>query len=871
MTAIDHSNNGLLDSRRVRMDTHCHSHASSKPVIAAAGIVGAPESYSEPERVYEQARKRGMDLVTITDHDTIDGAMELVEKHYDRFVVGQEVSVHFPEDRCLLHVLVWDLNPALHEEIAEHNLREDVYQFAAWLAERNLPHALAHPLYVQNARLTPWHIERCALLFKNFETINGAHDDSLNTSIARFVRSLSPNKIQRLVDTHGIKPHWPRVWEKGCTGGSDDHALLNVGRAWTSMKWDPVEELDAAAFVRRIGQGHGVAGGEGGHSSLLAHQISTVGAQHFARTGHHKRSPAGRYASAKLLRFFGATAPAPSKARLVASHLWRKAVPFEIKRRRATSATLPLLLKDFKATLDRHPSLKANLDPKTWDDGPAVSQHDEMAAFVSDLITTMSTTLNGTIPEALASKEYKDVGRQIQTYAMLQLAQLPYILSLYCQNKERRFVQEFADHTQTHDPDEATRPTRVLKFTDTLADVNGVCRFIQNTARTAGAMGHDLTVFTSTRLELPEIDNVRNFTPIFAMKMPKYETLDLALPPLLEMLRAADEMRPDVIHISTPGPVGMAGMLAAKLMRVPVVGVYHTDFPSYVDELFDDHVSTVICKNFMSLFYKQFRAVFSRSDDYASRLEALGLSKDKLVKLKPGFDNEQFSRELRDESVWDEHGVPRDAVKVLFCGRVSTEKNLPLIVERWASMRAQCAASGVDARFVVVGDGPYKKKMEKLLEGQGAHFLGFRHGEELATLYASCEIFAFPSTTDTLGQVVMEAQASGVPVVATDQGGPKEVIEHNVSGLVLSIEDPDAWCGAIVELACDAGRRDAMGRAGVEHMKSFSFRASFEHYWDVHERARVSRFGQKTAAAAPSHDDGVDVLNQRRASAPNAV
>jgi len=869
MTAITHTHPDMLETRTVRMDTHCHSRASSKPVIAAAGFVGAPESYSEPERVYEQALKRGMDLVTITDHDTIDGAMELVDKNYPDFVVGQEVSVHFPEDRCLLHVLVWDLSPDLHDEIARDNLRSDVYAFAAWLAQRNLPHALAHPLYVQNGRLTPWHIERCALLFKNFETINGAHDDSLNAAIARFVRSLSPGKIQTLIDRHHIKPHWPRVWEKGCTGGSDDHALLNVGRAWTSMHIGTGEDIDAVEFVRRIGQGRAGAGGSGGHPSLLAHQIASVGAQHFARTGHKKRSATGRYASAKLLKFFGASAPAPSKARLIATHLWRRAVPFEIKRRRSSGPTLPLLLKDFTDTLARYPELKENLDPSTWTDGPPVSQHETMASFITDLIATMSGTLATTMPEALSDKRYRDLARQIQTYLMLQAAQLPYILSLYCQNKERAFVQHFADHTDTHDHADAARPTRVLKFTDTLADVNGVCRFIQNTARTALKNNQDLTVFTSTRLETPDTPNIRNFTPIFATKMPKYETLDLALPPMLEMLRAADNERPDVIHISTPGPVGLVGFIAARMLKVPVVGTYHTDFPSYVDELFDDHVSTTICKHFMSAFYKQFRAVFSRSDDYASKLADLGIRQDRLVRLRPGFDNEQFSPKLRDPSVWTRVGVPEHGVKVMYCGRVSTEKNLPVLVDRWRDIKQRIEETGNSAQLVIIGDGPYRAPMEQRLAGSDAHFLGFKHGEELATLYASSDVFVFPSTTDTLGQVVMEAQASGVPVVASDQGGPKEVIEHGVTGLVLPIDDADAWADAIVQLATDDAALARMGAAGVEHMKNFSFDASFAHYWEVHQRARATRFGTPPAAPAPGVDPQAARTLDRRSAMPD--
>jgi len=387
------------------------------------------------------------------------------------------------------------------------------------------------------------------------------------------------------------------------------------------------------------------------------------------------------------------------------------------------------------------------------------------------------------------------------------------------------------------------RPTRVLKFTDTLADINGVCRFIQNIAQTAHDTDRKLIVFTSTRMEMPRVDNVVNFEPIYAMKMPKYETLDLALPPMIRMLRAAEEFDPDVIHISTPGPVGTAGMIAAKLMRKPIVGVYHTDFPAYIDELFDDNaIASWACRAHMSFFYRQFRYVFSRSADYAGRLRELGLREDKLVRLQAGYDDTQFDHALRDPGIWAQHGIPSDSIKAVFCGRVSTEKNLPMLVRIWPEVRRRVRESGREIDLIIIGDGPYRTEMESALSPHGGYFLGFRRGVELATLYASCDFFVFPSTTDTLGQVVMESQASGLPVIITDQGGPKEIVQDQTSAtptaFVLDVKDESAWIDTIVELATDDELRKRMGEAGVELMKHYTFAESFKHYWQVHESAR---------------------------------
>ncbi len=377
--------------------------------------------------------------------------------------------------------------------------------------------------------------------------------------------------------------------------------------------------------------------------------------------------------------------------------------------------------------------------------------------------------------------------------------------------------------------------TRVLKFTDTLADINGVCRFIQNAAQRAHDTNRNLQVFTSTRMPMPPVDHVRNFTPIFAMKMPGYETLDLALPPMIEMLKAAEDYRPTVIHISTPGPIGTVGMIAAKLMRLPVVGVYHTDFPAYIDDIFDNRIASFVCRTTMSVFYKQFAAVFSRSTDYAHRLESIGIDANKLVRLKPGYDNTKFDHTLRDQAIWQRNGIRQDSIKVIYCGRVSTDKNLAMLTEIWPTISRIAQEQNKPADLVIIGDGPYRSAMQSTLEKHNTHFLGFRNGTELATLYASSDLFIFPSTTDTLGQVVMESQASGLPVIITDQGGPKEVVTDQTTGIVLDPSNTQAWIDTALDLIFDDKRRTAMGAAGIEAMKSHTFAESFEHYWKIHQ------------------------------------
>ncbi|MGD9693730.1 MAG: glycosyltransferase [Phycisphaerales bacterium] len=832
-----------------RMDMHCHSRASSKPLYRALGALRCPESFSEPERVFDQALARGMDLVTITDHDTIDGAMELVERGFPGVVVGEEVTTHFPEDGCRLHVLVWGLNAAQHEAIGQLGLRDDVYSFARWLFRENLAHALAHPLYSQNGRLTVDHLEKCALLFKGFELLNGAHTGAHRDALSMFLRSLTPASVTRLSKKHEIEALWPRAWVKAITAGSDDHALLNVGRTFTEVSQvgeEPTVKIEEPSeFLRLVMAGHGEAKGEGGHPSLLAHQLTAVAAQCYAREHHGRMSARVRYAGSKVAPYAGAIGAAPGKARIALREVARR-----VRRKKKCPSARPLinaLRREVGPVLARHPEVARSLDPMTWVDGPPMAQHEAMASFADELSGAVARALAGGALQA--SGNTREIAAHLFSYITLMAARAPYIVSLFHQNRERLMLEQIRQTHGRAGEKALNRPLKVALFTDTLGDVNGVSRFIKNVAARAEATGRHLTVLTSTRFETPKTSNIRNFEPVFAAKMPKYEQLEWALPPALKMLREVDALQPDVIHVSTPGPVGCVGFVAAKMLRAPLVGVYHTDFPAYIEHLFDDHAYTAMTSWFMKAFYTPFSCLFTRSDEYAESLVKLGVQRDRLATLRAGIDTDAFHVKHEDRGVWariecvDGARVQPNTIKAIYVGRVSVEKNLPMLAKVWKRVSERAASAGVPRgglELIVVGDGPYRKQMQEELEGcaMPVRFLGFRHGQELSSIYASSDFFVFPSTTDTLGQVVMEAQSSGLPVIVTDVGGPKEVVDHDLTGFVLGATDERAWVDSILRLTTDAEKREGMGRSAHTRMARHSIEASFEHYWTQHERVR---------------------------------
>lgn len=394
--------------------------------------------------------------------------------------------------------------------------------------------------------------------------------------------------------------------------------------------------------------------------------------------------------------------------------------------------------------------------------------------------------------------------------------------------------------------------TRVCLFTDTLADVNGVSRFIRNVADQALARGVELHAITSTRLECPGRPNIHNPRPPLSRPMPGYPQLGLVVPPVRRLHELADRLRPDVVHVSTPGPVGLAGRRWARKRGVPLVGTYHTDFPAYIDHLFDDRALTWACGRVMRWFYRPFARIFTRSADYGAALERMGMARERIVRLLPGIDTDTFDPRFRDNSgaVWTAcPGVRPASVKVLYVGRVSVEKNLPMLTRVWPAVESGARRLGLDAQLLIVGDGPYRERMHAELDAAGAdaRFLGFRHGPELSAIYASSDVFVFPSTTDTLGQAVMEAQSAGLPVLVTDRGGPAEVVDDGRTGFVLTA-DPgasDRWVRTLLGLIQSPDLRRSMGRAAHEKVRPMSIAHSFTHFWNVHEQVAGAACAQR--------------------------
>ena len=830
-----HQNRLPIDSPKPRrIDLHCHSNASNEADEAMLNAIQCPESYSSPEEVYNQAKLRGMDLVTITDHDSLNGVATILNR-FD-VLAGEELTCYFPEDRCKMHVLIWGVTPEQHDELQA--VAHDIYQVASIIERRCIAHSVAHPVYRQNDLLERWHLERLMLMFKGFETLNGAHSALHRESLEPLLNQLTPEKIGELSSKHFLLPLWPEPWIKSRTGGSDDHGLFNIGRTWTEFPAD-AETIDDVLDCIRTARCR--PGGESGSSLKLAHNFFSVGIKYFGRQFLPK--DAKPTLTTGVMRMLVGEKKSLRKRDLVKYVIKKKvgnlgrAISKPFRRRPVPKTGLALLCELFanscRSRISEHPQLT---DAMRQGVAP-LGEHQAMFDFVSNINRDLAGGIYSSVEDALKDGRIAGIFDALSSVAAHQFVLLPYYFALSHQNREKNDLARITGHGRR----KTSETLRVGVFTDTFDDVNGVVRFIRDMGHQATRKDRKLIVHTCSETTTFDAPYRKNFKPLVSRDMPMYPQLKIVIPPLVDIMEWADRQQFDAIHVDTPGPMGLCGWLVAKMLRVPLLGTYHTDFPEYIRTLSGgDFRLTAATTGYIGWFYSQMAAVLSRSRQYHTKLRALGVDESKFAMAHPCVDDEKFNPRHRDVNLWERYKV-RESHRLFFCGRISEEKNLPFLAEIF---KALCKRRS-DVALVLAGEGPYTAKLKEKLAGLPVYFVGVQNDTGLAPLYASSDLFIFPSRTDTLGQVIMEAQASGLPVLVSDEGGPKEVVDDSLTGCVLPVADTATalplWVNAIDGLLNDEPRRQRLSRTAATRMARYTAEATFDTFWDEHLKAAQAR------------------------------
>jgi glycosyltransferase involved in cell wall biosynthesis len=273
--------------------------------------------------------------------------------------------------------------------------------------------------------------------------------------------------------------------------------------------------------------------------------------------------------------------------------------------------------------------------------------------------------------------------------------------------------------------------------------------------------------------------------------------------------------KPDILHIATPDLLGHSALRLGRRMGWPVVASYHTRFETYL-KYYGLGVLTPALTGLVRRFYDGCREIFVPSPSMIEALRADGITAE--MRLWPrGVDTERFHPGARSRAWRDERGVGPGEVVIAFVSRLVREKRVAEVARVLARLRA----AGIAHRALFVGDGPERAFLEK--EVPGGLFEGFLSGDDLATAYASSDVFLFPSDTETFGNVTLEAMASGLPAVCANATGSRSLVDPGVTGYLADVGDEDALFEAVASLARDPHLRRRMGEAGRARSLLFSW------------------------------------------------
>ncbi len=768
------------DEQRSRADLHCHSSASEESRLGLQRALGLPECATPPEEVYQLAKRRGMDFVTITDHDTIDGVLQIADRP-DVFV-SEELTAYFRDEPQAVHVLCFGIDGEVHEWLQAHS--SDVELCAEYLYERRIACALAHPYYTVAAPLLPRHRRRLSDLFPIWEVRNGARAPQLNQPAATYIATCEGIGI----------------------GGSDDHAGVDIGRTFTEAP----RAGSPAEFLEHLRDGTVTARGAQGSAAKWAHAAIALAVRSLGFTA--SGGGATRVEPARVMRMVArllreadarhgplATDLAPEDARCLLD-AWRSAVGLQALDETALvalmqeegfshSALFRRACRAHERTLRRAISeLVATVADGRAADGPAHAIGASQGVFESCIAV---------IPYAPAT-----------AFLAAEQAKLSEIASPPGAGGARRDGGDGA---------------RVALLADGIGSTHGVTRTIEE-IRQRGVPGFEIEVVGTD----PEVD--RRLPAVAEIEVPFYSGLRIGVPSLAAAVQALADGCFQAIHVSSPGPVGIVGALVARAMGLPLIGSYHTELTTYAQIRARSETIAAGVQLAVGAFYRACDVVLSPSEAADEALAALGVPAERVMRWDRGVDGQRFTRERRARpSGWP--SAPEGSLTVLYAGRITHEKGVDLLADAFLLARERHPG----LHLMLAGDGPEREHLAERL-GDCATFLGWLEGEQLPAAYASADVFVFPSATDTFGQVVLEAQASGVPVLAVDAGGPRSLIEHRVSGL-LCPPDAQAMSEALLELARTPLLRERIASAGSTAAGGRTWESALERLADGYRAA----------------------------------
>ncbi len=837
----------------LRVDLHCHDWNSDKPDELWGRILALPETWLKTGDLVKCLKRNGSDVITVTNHNNARSCWELKDKGKD-ILVGAEFTCCFREIDLFCHVLAYGFTP--RQEIILNKKRKDIYAFLRYANENSIPVVLPHPLYfyTRNEKLDNELFEKLAVMFQNFEVLNGQRDLWQCTLTLNWLQGLTPDRIRGYAKKHdlnpgefGVDPDRPKVF----TGGSDDHMGLFAGQCGSYLYVPNLRERlkaeqpsSLALEALRAGRiaPYGVVGENQKLSIALLDYFAQI-ATHIEDPGLlrillHRGEASDKLAcfaisnlllelqkqkhSRKFFEFVHAALQGRKPNRMLTwkiSRKYRFCITYleEIADSRSRSpeeftATVNRVVNELFTRLSRLILERISTSGLLTEAGLLDDLSTETLARRLEIPSQVSAMLFGSkSPHTnIGEKHFRDLMDRVMFPAMISLvlagASVAGTRALY---QNRAFLNRFAKTIGRNQHDQ-----RVLYLTDTLFDRNGVSSSLGGKLR--HIQEHDIAIdFLACHETATPQPHLHVTRPLAAFTLPESDGQQLRIPDLMEVARIFYEGGYDRVACSTEGPMVLVALFLKFKFNVPAYFFMHTDWIEYIrcTTSATRHERDRI-RRLLRLLYSRFDGVFVLNSDHRDWLTGNEMQLDservfltahhaptRVPDIQPVDKQELFA---------DAH---RDTPVLFIACRLSREKgvlDLPDIL-RLARERLP------DLRLVVAGSGPEEEELRRLLPD--ARFLGWVDRERLARLYLGLDLFVFPSRFDTFGNVLLEAFVYGMPAVAYNCKGPKDIIRHDRCGYL--VEDATEMAQQIVEHFLWPDRRADMRQQALARVEDY--------------------------------------------------
>lgn len=805
----------------LRIDLHCHDFNSNVPDEQLGRIMNIPETWLSTDRQIHSLKKNGMDVITITNHNNARSCFDLLDKGSD-VLVGAEFSVTVPDFETGIHVLTYGFSPKQEEQL--YKLRINLYSFLEYTSTNDLPTVWAHPLYHYKSNGTPpmAFFNKMALCFERFEVLNGQRDTWQNLLIMNWVKSLTEEQLLLYSKLTGLNPgeFCRNPFKKSMTGGSDSHMGIFSGLTGTYLyvpdleqKMNTVPMSDLALQALKDGNSSPF----GGHNNSEKMMVTFL--DYFCQIALNSKDPGllriilhkggTREKMVALLVSNGFAELRQHKITMKFIDLFHNSLT-GIKPRLSKRWLIPMV---YKPIFDqaRKMAITIQNDPKAAAEmfNDSIQHINKMLQsilserilikieelkkqnhfnefdinkFISHL--ELPSELRSYLGVSKLNGAYRNNGfKPSEVSRFLNGLSFPFlassiILSAHFAStrvmyNSRPLLNEFSQKMNY-----LVHPKRMLWLTDTWDDNNGVSTVLKSILQEIRSrdLPVDLLICSNS---LRSEDHLVVVKPAFMLNVPLYKDLSLAVPNYLDIHHLFLNGEYDRVMTSTEGPMGLAALYLKYTYTIPAFLYVHTDWITFSKKnLVLEKENQSRFRRLLRWYYKSYDALFVLNKDHYNWLinKKMEINKASIF-ITAHWVEPHFRPQKPDKKAL--FNFSDETPVILFAGRISLEKGVMELPAIFSAAKQQITG----LQIVIAGNGPAQPELEVLLPE--AKYLGWVNGDKLPLIYSSADILILPSQFDTFSCVVLEALSCGLPVIAYNTKGPKDIIRHGIDGYLV--------------------------------------------------------------------------------------